>query len=136
MPQVEVAVTGHIASPTPAATATHLPRLIGLAQVWQAPAQSFSQQTPSTQKPLSQSSLALQVWPGPNLPQLPFRQLFSSAHWSSSVQTRTHSPSMHLDGLHEMPMPSMQVPSPSQVLGGTNSPLLSQAPSLHTVSAG
>ena len=94
VPQLLVAVTGHSlrGSIAPAATGVHLPRAIGLAQVWQDPAQAFSQQTPSTQKFDSHSLLTEQVWPGPNFPQLPFSQALPVTHWSPLVQTRTQSP--------------------------------------------
>jgi hypothetical protein len=54
-----------------ALTGTHLPRLSGLAQKVHLPVQAFSQQTPSTQKPVPHWLFWVQSWPGPFLPQLP-----------------------------------------------------------------
>jgi hypothetical protein len=79
VPQVLAAVTGHIASETPAATGAHLPRVVP-AQVMHSSVQALSQQTPSTQKLLSHWAFCSQVWPGPNLPQLPLRQVLPATH--------------------------------------------------------
>ena len=80
VPQVLAAWTGQPESATPAAVGTHLPRVAGFEQLWQAPVQALSQQTPSTQKALSHSEFMVQVWPGPNLPQLPARQVLPATH--------------------------------------------------------
>jgi hypothetical protein len=125
-------------STTPAAVGVHLPRLLESEQVWHAPLQALSQQTPSTQKFEAHSVAAVQAWPGPRRPQLPLVQALPVTHWSLPVQMRTHSPlvASHFEGLHEMATPGTQVPSPSQVLGGTNWPVASHIPSAQTVSAG
>src|SRR5215207_10421527 len=54
-------------------------------------------------------------------------------HWVLVVQAVMQTPSSQVDGLQEIATPTMQVPSPSQTLGGTNLSRPSQAPSLHTV---
>jgi hypothetical protein len=113
-----------------------LPRALGEAQVWQAPAQSFSQQTPSTQTPLSHWSLLVQLCPAPNLPQLPLLQLLPGAHWLSAVQVRVHAPPAHFEGAQEMGRAARQVPAPSQIRGGKNCPSSAHRPSEQTVSAG
>jgi hypothetical protein len=47
----------------PLAVAVHFPGFAGSLQVWHAPAQSESQQTPSTQWLVAQSLSLLQAWP-------------------------------------------------------------------------
>jgi hypothetical protein len=42
-------------------------------------AHALSQQTPSAQKPDWHSSLRVQLWPLPNLPQLPLRHVLGAA---------------------------------------------------------
>ncbi len=113
----------------------HLPRALGRAQVWQAPPQAFSQQTPSTQKPLPHWSPLVQSWPSPRLPQLPPAQTAGAMHCMLLVQAVMQVPSSQVDGLHEMATPTIHMPSPSQTLGGTNFSRPSQAPSLQTVPA-
>jgi hypothetical protein len=126
VPQELGAITAHSPSLTPATLGTHLPRAMGEAQVWQTPAQSLSQQTPSTQKPLWHSPLVVQLWPGPDLPQLPPVQLLPAAHWLSAVQVRVHPPPRHREGAQEMGRPLTQVPAPSQLPGGNSWPSSTQ----------
>jgi hypothetical protein len=53
---------------------------LGDAHVVHRPAQALSQQTPSTQNPVSHCSPALQVCPGPRFPQLPLLQIRGARH--------------------------------------------------------
>jgi hypothetical protein len=64
LPQVEAAVVGQsLRGSDPRSAGTHLPKFVVAPQVMHVPVQALSQQTPSTQKPLSQSSAAAQVVP-------------------------------------------------------------------------
>jgi hypothetical protein len=81
-PQLAAPMSWHtfLGSGPLARTGVHLPRALGRAQVWQGPAQAFSQQTPSTQAPLWHWSPAVQSWPLPRLPQLPPVQAAGDMH--------------------------------------------------------
>ena len=81
-PQLAAPMSRHmpLGSGALARTGVHLPRALGRAQVWQGPAQAFSQHTPSTQAPLSHWSAAVQSWPLPRLPQLPPVQAAGAIH--------------------------------------------------------
>jgi hypothetical protein len=111
----------------------HLPRAFGSPQVWQAPVQALSQQTPSTQNPEPHWPLFWQSCPGPNLPQLPSLQAVPGAQSESTVQLWRQLPRAQVDGAQPMATPTMQVPSPSHTLAGTSWPGPSQAESLHRV---
>jgi hypothetical protein len=67
------------------------------------------------------------------LPQLPAVQAAGAMHWVLFVQLVMQVPSSQVDGAHERATPTMQAPSPSQVLGGMNFSRPSHAPSLQTV---
>jgi hypothetical protein len=122
-----------LGSVVPAGAGEHLPRALGREQVWQLPAQSLLQQTPSTHFPDWHCSPALQSWPSPRKPQLPPLQVTPAAHWVSATQLVMQAPPSQVDGLHEIGAPSRQVPSPSQVPAGMNRSAPSQPPSLHRV---
>jgi hypothetical protein len=81
LPQLDCAVGApHMASTTPIASGAHLPRLFESEQVWQAPVQALSQQTPSTQNFDMHSVPVVQVWPLPRRPQLPSTQALPATH--------------------------------------------------------
>lgn len=56
-------------------------------------------------------------------------------HWLSIEQLVRQAPSSQVEGLHSSGRPTMQVPSPSQELGGMNLSLPSHEPSLQVVPA-
>jgi hypothetical protein len=70
----------------------HLPSDEGSAQLWQAPVQAVSQQTPSTQKLLAQSEAAAQVWPFCLGPQLPLTQAMPAWQSASEAQPVPQAP--------------------------------------------
>jgi hypothetical protein len=116
-------------------TGWHLPRASGLAQKVHLPVQALSQQTPSTQKLEAHWLLAVQSWPSPLGPQLPFTQALGGMHLSLPVQLLRQAPASQVEGAQESATPCTQVPSPSQRPAGVNLSLPSQLASLQTVPA-
>jgi hypothetical protein len=102
-----------VGSALPAAMGVHLPLLLGSVQLRQAPPQAVSQQTRSTQWPLSQSSLTAQVLPSLILPHEPFLQTCPGSHCASLVQPTVHLPSAHRLGPQVVTPGGLHVPRPS-----------------------
>jgi hypothetical protein len=99
----------------PAATATHLPGIIGSAQVRQAPVQALSQQTPSTQWLEAHSLASVQVWPFCLGPQVLLTQAIPVSQSRSVWQVVVQAPLPQRNGWQLVTSGGRQVPSPSQV---------------------
>ena len=97
VPQVDAGWVAHMfrVSSAPADTGRHDPSDVGSAQLRQAPAQAWSQQTESTQWLLAQSSAAVQGWPFDFLPQLPTWHTRPTTQSLSLAQRLMHAPSTH-----------------------------------------
>jgi hypothetical protein len=97
VPQVEAGWAMQVprGSAAPAGADMQTPSDDGSAQLRQAPLQAFSQQTPSTQKPLRHSSGPLQVCPSFFLPQLPAWHTLPSEQSASLAQNAMHAPALH-----------------------------------------
>jgi len=98
VPQVDAGWVAHMlrGSSSPAVTGRHVPLVDGSAQLRQAPAQAWSQQTASTQWLLAQSAAAAQGWPFDFLPQLPLWHTRPATQSLSLAQRLMHAPSAHL----------------------------------------
>jgi hypothetical protein len=87
-------------------------------QVMQAPPQAFSQQTPSTQKPLWQSPLPPQVVPSVSFgTQWPPEQKLPVVQSVLALQDVRQLLAPHTYAPQEVLLPAWQVPAPSQVMG-------------------
>jgi hypothetical protein len=71
---------------SPSGAGRHIPTEPSWVQLRQGPAQTLSQQTPSTQKPLEHSLPAPHTAPASLVPQLPAMHWRPFTHWSSLVQ--------------------------------------------------
>jgi hypothetical protein len=116
-PQVDGSVAEHSArGSVPASAALHVPRLFVAAQVWQLPVQAVLQQTPSTQKPLAQSAVAAQA-----VPLISCGTQTPAAQWDPAVQSAfepqvtAQELAPHVNAPHDVLVPALQVPAPSQV---------------------
>jgi hypothetical protein len=112
-------------SGAPLATFKHRPGELGKLQLWQVPAQLFSQHTPSTHWPETHSLALAQSCPFCFLPQEPVVTPFTvcSTHWfpgaqsESSVQICVHATPVQRKGEQSTSWDARQVPLPSQVRG-------------------
>jgi hypothetical protein len=101
----------------PATTEVHVPRVLGSEQLRQAPLQSVSQQTPSTQWLLSHAASPVQGLPMLILPHDPFLQRCPISQSASTLQSTLHAPSRHRFGLQLATPGGLHVPAPSQTPG-------------------
>ena len=98
VPQVDAGWVAHMfrRSSLPFGTGRQEPIDDGSAQLRQAPAHAWSQQTESTQWLLAQSAAAVQGWPFAFLPQLPLWHTRPATQSLSLAQRLMHAPSAHL----------------------------------------
>jgi hypothetical protein len=104
-------------STLPAAVEVHLPGVDASEQLRQAPVQTVSQQTPSTQWVERHSVPIEHGWPFCFGPHSPLTQAWPVSQSASDRQTLLQAPSTHLKGLQFCTPCARQVPSPSQVPG-------------------
>jgi hypothetical protein len=124
-------------SALPAAMSLHMPRAVPSAQVLQTPAQSFSQQTPSTQNPDRHSSRSLQLAPFSLRPHVPIWHWPPGMHWLLSVHDVKHAvpPGLHTNGVHGDVAPGVHTPEALQLEAAVEVPF-TQVAAAHMVPAG
>src|SRR5258708_26927864 len=105
-------------SAAPGAAFLQIPGVAASVHERHGPSQASLQQTPSTQKPLSHSVAALQVWPVPFRPQLILvvSQLLPGAQSPLTAQVALQRPSLQPKGSQRMVPADWQTPLPSQAL--------------------
>ena len=89
-------------SMAPRATFLHWPSELCSEQLWQAPVQAVSQQTPSTHWPELHCAAVVQGEPINFLPHDPFTQTLGATHWASVVQVFTQPSPRHMKGAHSI----------------------------------
>jgi len=116
-PHVDGALAEHSArGSVPASAALHVPRLFVAAQVWQLPVQAVLQQTPSTQKPLAQSPVTVHAVPLISCgTQAPAAQRYPAAQSAFEPQVVAQELAPQVFAPHDVLVPALQVPAPSQV---------------------
>jgi hypothetical protein len=138
VPQDEAPASLHVArgSAFPAATDVQVPRVFGSEQLRQAPLQSVSQQTPSTQWLLSQAASAVHGLPGMILPHDPFLQTCPISQSASTLQSTLQAPSAQRLGLQVATPGGLHVPRPSQTPGRLRRTGPAHVGAMHCVSTG
>jgi hypothetical protein len=122
-------------SALPAVIDVHLPSVAAREQLRQAPVQSVSQHTPSTQCPFTQSGLVVQALPSLILPHDLLTQACPGSQSASTRHAVLQSPSRHRLGL-QLPTPGgLQVPAPSHTPGRLRRTIPAQVGAMHWVSA-
>jgi hypothetical protein len=117
VPQLLAPLSAHTlrGSIEPAEIGAHVPIDEGRAQLRQAPPHASAQQTPSTQKLLTQSPAAAQGCPSGLRPQLTPLQTWPLTQSASRVQRAMHAPLLQRNGAQDCTPGGRQAPTPSHV---------------------
>ena len=119
--EVAVSAVQSLRTSVPETAGVHCPRVPTPPQVMQAPLQAFSQQTPSTQKPLWQSPVEPQAVPFVSCAtQCPPEQKLPVVQSLFEVHEVAQDVEPHMYGAQEAVVAARQVPAPSHVRGSVS----------------